>query len=230
MQAIAQWLNFSETTFIGPPQSSNADYAVRIFTLEREMPFAGHPTLGSCHAWLAAHRTPHNSSLIVQESGIGLVGIRRTDGMLAFRAPVFVRDGAVEESKILELSEVLGISREEILDARWGDNGPGWIMLLLGSAVRVKSLKPRGSHGSRVDVGVVGPYEPGMESAFEVRARSEAPMKSVGEITPSATQHCEGCAIDMAGVLPPREDSVKPESARKITQPAVRFSPTPRRA
>jgi len=170
MQTTARWLNFSETTFIGPPTSPQADYAVRIFTLERELPFAGHPTLGTCHAWLVNGGKPKVADCIIQESAIGQVQLRRSAGRLAFQAPPLLRGGPVEEATIRELIDVLGVERHEVIDANWGDNGPGWVMLLLPSAERVQALKPKASHPTKVDVGVIGPWAPGNETAFELRA------------------------------------------------------------
>lgn len=170
MQAIARWLNFSETTFVGPATSRDADYSVRIFTLERELPFAGHPTLGSCHAWLGNGGRPKLTDRIIQESAIGLVPICRAGDRLAFQAPPLLRSGPVDEPRILELVEVLGLKRSEVVDASWGDNGPGWVMLLIASDERVRALKPKASHSNRVDVGVVAACPAGGEAAFELRA------------------------------------------------------------
>ena|SRR2546425_3233812 len=86
MQQLTRWFNLSETAFLLPPTQAQADYRVRIFTLDREMPFAGHPTLGSCHAWLSQHGAPRNAGHIVQECGAGLVQIRQEHGRLAFAA------------------------------------------------------------------------------------------------------------------------------------------------
>lgn len=126
MQRIAQWLNLSETAFLLPPTDEKADYRVRIFTLEREMPFAGHPTLGSCHAWLACGGKPRSDVEIVQECGAGLVPIRRGEAHLAFAAPPLIRSGRVDEAKVREIAEFLGIDRSRIVEAHWADNGPGW--------------------------------------------------------------------------------------------------------
>ena len=170
MQQITRWLNLSETTFLLPPRDPAADYRVRIFTLEREMPFAGHPTLGSCHAWLGGGGQPRHASRVIQECGAGLVPIRRSDTMLAFRAPPLIRKGAVDESKILEVADFLRIHRSQIVDAQWADNGPGWIVVLLDSATAVLDLEPLRSYPARLDLGVVGPYPVGSPFAFELRA------------------------------------------------------------
>jgi PhzF family phenazine biosynthesis protein len=170
MQQITRWLNLSETTFLLPPRDPAADYRVRIFTLEREMPFAGHPTLGSCHAWLSAGGQPHRASEVIQECGAGLVPIRRGETTLAFCAPPLIRGGAVDESKILEVADFLRIHRSQIVDAQWADNGPGWIVVLLASATAVLDLKPLRDYPARLDLGVVGPYPMDSSFAFELRA------------------------------------------------------------
>jgi PhzF family phenazine biosynthesis protein len=173
MQQIARWLNLSETTFLLPPTSPEADYRVRIFTLARELPFAGHPTLGSCHAWLAAGGRPRHPDRIVQECGAGLVPVRRTHTGLAFAAPPLVRSGPVDETLLQDAAAVLGIDRSQIVDAQWVDNGPGWMGVLLGSASDVLALEPdfsRSTRGGSLEIGVIGPCPPGSECAFEVRA------------------------------------------------------------
>jgi PhzF family phenazine biosynthesis protein len=172
MQNITRWMNHSETTFLLPPSNNEADYRVRIFTLDREMPFAGHPTLGSCHAWLESGGKAHNESEIIQECGVGLVRIRRRDEQLAFAAPELIRDGPVEESKLEQLASVLQIHRDQIVDAKWADNGPGWIAILMESAQAVLDVQAIGHHNSRLDIGIVGPYPDGSPASFELRALS----------------------------------------------------------
>jgi PhzF family phenazine biosynthesis protein len=167
MQQVASWTNLSETTFVLPPTESGADYRARIFTPVAELPFAGHPTLGTCHAWLAAGGVPQRPDVIVQECRAGLITLRRSEPGLAFAAPPLVRTGPVEESLVDHVASVLGIGREEIVDAEWADNGPGWVAVLLGSADAVLALRPGFVD---LDVGVVGPYPPGSSAAFEVRA------------------------------------------------------------
>jgi PhzF family phenazine biosynthesis protein len=170
MQAITRWMNLSETTFLLPPSTEDADYRVRIFTLQREMPFAGHPTLGSCHAWLKAGGRPKNGDEIAQECGAGLIPLRRTNGVLAFAAPPLIRTGSVDESKLEEIAQALRIPRTAIVDAEWADNGPGWIAVLLESAEAVLKLEPARDHPTRLDIGVVGLYPPGGAAAIELRA------------------------------------------------------------
>jgi len=165
MQRLAHWTNLSETTFVLPPASPAADYRVRIFTPTLELPFAGHPTLGTCHAWLDAGGTPRGDT-IVQECAAGLIPVRRTEAGLAFAAPPLVRSGPVEEGLVAHIAALLGIAREEIADAQWADNGPGWVAVLLADAQAVLRLRPGPVD---LDIGVVGRHPPGAECAFEVR-------------------------------------------------------------
>lgn len=170
MQQIARWLNLSETTFLLPPTSPDADYRVRIFTLERELPFAGHPTLGSCHAWLTAGGRPHASGQVVQECGVGLVTVRRDGARLAFAAPPLIRSGPVDEADLAAAAQILRIARDDIQAAQWIDNGPGWMGVMLRSAEAVLALEPARVHDRRVELGVVGPHAPGTPAAYEIRA------------------------------------------------------------
>jgi PhzF family phenazine biosynthesis protein len=170
MQQIARWINLSETTFLCSPTRTGADYRVRIFTPARELPFAGHPTLGTCHAWLTAGGGVQGSGEVIQECGAGLIRIRRTDAALAFAAPPLIRSGPVDESKLDEIARFLRIGRSQIVDANWADNGPGWIVVLLASAEAVLGVEPAREHSTPLDVGVVGPYPAGSPAAFELRA------------------------------------------------------------
>ncbi len=170
LQRITRWLNLSETTFLLPPTDARADYRVRIFTLERELPFAGHPTLGSCHAWLDAGGVPRDPNRIVQECGAGLVSVRRDAGGLAFAAPKLLRSGPVDPALVAEIAAVLRIDVADIVEARWADNGPGWVALLLRSAAAVLAVEPARHHDRRWDLGLVGPHAAGGDAAFEVRA------------------------------------------------------------
>jgi PhzF family phenazine biosynthesis protein len=168
MQRFANWTNLSETTFVLPPQAAGADYRVRIFTGARELPFAGHPTLGTCHAWLEAGGTPRRAGEIVQECPAGLVTVRQSDSGLAFAAPPRLREGPVDEPLARRIAGVLRISRSDIVDLQWADNGPGWVAVLLASADAVLALRP-GDVGD-LDVGVAGLYPAGSPAALEVRA------------------------------------------------------------
>jgi PhzF family phenazine biosynthesis protein len=167
MQRFAHWTNLSETTFVLEPTMPEADYRVRIFTPVAELPFAGHPTLGTCHAWLAAGGAPQRDGVVVQECGAGPIQIRQTGDGLAFAAPPLVRSGPVEEPLVQHVAAALGIERAAIVDAEWADNGPGWVAVLLAGADDVLALRPGVVD---LDVGVVGPYPPGSPQAFEVRA------------------------------------------------------------
>jgi PhzF family phenazine biosynthesis protein len=167
MQRVANWTNLSETTFVLPPGDPAADYRVRIFTPVAELPFAGHPTLGTCRAWLSSGGTPKRDGVVVQECAAGLVDVRTSDSGLAFAAPPLIRSGPVEEELVQRLATMLGIERSAIQDAQWADNGPGWVAALLDSADAVLALQPR---TVELDVGVVGPYPGGSPAAFEVRA------------------------------------------------------------
>ena len=167
MQRFARWMNLSETTFVLPPSSAGADYRVRIFTPSVELPFAGHPTLGTCHAWLGAGGTPQRPDVIVQECAAGLIPVRRTADGLAFAAPPLLRSGPVDESLAEHIAALLGLRRAEIVDLEWADNGPGWVAVLLASADAVLAVRPGVVD---LDVGVAGPYPAGSPEAFEVRA------------------------------------------------------------
>jgi PhzF family phenazine biosynthesis protein len=177
MERFTAWTNLSECTFVLPPTQSSADYRVRIFTgatptaarqaIASELPFAGHPTLGTCHAWLVSGGQPHDERRIIQECGAGLVPIRRTPVGLAFAAPPLLHSGPVDESLLAHIADVLRLRRGEITDAAWADNGPGWVAVLLSSAEAVLALQPGFVD---LDLGVVGPHRPGAETAFELRA------------------------------------------------------------
>ena len=167
MQRVARWINVSETTFLLPPSSPDADYQVRIFTPTEELPFAGHPTLGTCHAWLAAGGSPRQADHVVQECKAGLVQVRRTEEGFAFAAPPLIRSGEVEDELVDHLASVLNIDRGEIQDTQWVDNGPGWVAVLLASADAVLALRPGVVD---LDLGAVGPYPEGSPCALEVRA------------------------------------------------------------
>ncbi|WP_447742597.1 PhzF family phenazine biosynthesis protein [Variovorax boronicumulans] len=171
MQQLTRWFNLSETAFVFAPTHPEADYRVRIFTLDREMPFAGHPTLGSCHAWLSGQDAPkQQATVITQECGAGLVQIRRDQGRLAFAAPPLIRSGAPTPAELDDARRLLGIEADDIQDAAWIDNGPGWLGIRLASADKVLSLEPARRWPTRIDVGVVGPHAEGGDAAFEVRA------------------------------------------------------------
>ena len=167
MQAFANWTNLSETTFLLPPTQAGADYRVRIFTPTQELPFAGHPTLGSCHAYLSTVSSTVDPSVrVVQECGGGLVPVRRS-GRLAFAAPPLRRSGAVESEILDRVVEACGIERSAVVDSAWADNGPGWVAVRLATVEEVLAIRPRYAD---LDIGVVARYPPGGPVAVEVRA------------------------------------------------------------
>jgi PhzF family phenazine biosynthesis protein len=167
MQRFANWTNLSETTFLLPTTHPDADYRVRIFTASHEMPFAGHPTLGSCHAWLRSGVTPKSKQEVVQECGVGLVRIRISGDTLAFAAPPLIKSGPVDESTRQQLADTLNLTSADIVAAEWIDNGPGWVGVMLADADAVLATQPK-AH-SKHKIGVVGAYPEGSEMAFEVR-------------------------------------------------------------
>jgi PhzF family phenazine biosynthesis protein len=167
MQQFANWMNLSETTFLLPPQDSAADYRVRIFTPSQELPFAGHPTLGTAHAWLEAGGRPRTAGLVVQECGAGLVRVGLDDSRLCFEAPPVLRSGPVPEELARQIAGVLRIGRDEIVDLAYADNGPGWIAVLLASAEAVLAVQPG---PTELDLGIAGPHPAGGPADFEVRA------------------------------------------------------------
>jgi len=170
MQRITRWLNLSETTFLLPPTNPEADYRVRIFTLARELPFAGHPTLGTAHAWVAAGGRPKTPGRIVQECGAGLVTVRQTREGYAFAAPPLIRSGAPSAEEIAQAVAVLRIDPAAVVDAAWVDNGPGWLGLMLTSAEAVLAVRPDVAPGRHVDIGLIGAHAPGGDAAWEIRA------------------------------------------------------------
>jgi len=170
MGALARWTNLSETTFLLPPMDAGADYRVRIFTPARELPFAGHPTLGSCHAWLGAGGKPRTPGVVVQECGAGLVKVRCDGPRLEFAAPPVTRTGALEPGVLAQITKALGLRPPDIRHHQWVDNGPGWCAVMLGSARQVLALEPDWAALSPLNLGVVGPHDAGHDAAFEVRA------------------------------------------------------------
>ena len=213
MRAFARWTNLSETTFLLTPTDPGADYRLRIFTPGTELPFAGHPTIGSAHAWLEAGGAPASPDRIVQECGAGLVTLRRGE-RLAFAAPPLVRSGPVAPSDVEAVVGPLGLTVDDVVDAAWVDNGPGWLGLLLRDAEQVLALRPDFS-SLHEDVGVVGPRTGG-DTACEVRAFchpdsgiTEDPVTGslnaglamwlAGTVLPSSYVAAQGTAIGRAG-------------------------------
>jgi PhzF family phenazine biosynthesis protein len=172
MANFAKWTNLSETTFLLEPTTPEADYRLRIFTPASELPFAGHPTLGTCHAWLTNGGRPRGD-VIVQECGVGLVSVRRHGGRLAFAAPELLRSDPLDEALLSRIAKGLRIERSAILDAQWADNGPGWVAVQLGSRAEVLALDPDYAALDDLKLGVVGAWDAvqdGTEAQFEVRA------------------------------------------------------------
>jgi PhzF family phenazine biosynthesis protein len=170
MAALARWTNLSETTFLLPPTDAGADYYVRIFTPGGELPFAGHPTLGSCHAWLAAGGKPRKPDVVVQQCGVGLVRVRYDGPRLEFAAPPLRRTGELEPNVLTKIAKALALSPSDIVHHQWVDNGPGWCAVMLASARQVQSLKPDWALLDPLKLGVVGPHDTGHDADFEVRA------------------------------------------------------------
>lgn len=173
MRRFAAWTNLSETTFVLPPTDPAADYRLRIFTPAEELPFAGHPTLGSTHAWLAAGGTPRGAGTdgdVVQECAVGRVRIRRDGDRLAFAAPPTIRSGPVEAATLDRLVSGLRISPDQVVDSHWVDNGPGWVGVLLRDAAAVRALDPDAVALGDLKVGVAGIEPAGGPTQLEVRA------------------------------------------------------------
>jgi PhzF family phenazine biosynthesis protein len=167
MQRFARWTNLAETTFVLPPTRPGADYRVRIFTPVLELPFAGHPTLGTCHAWLEAGGEAAQPAEFVQECGAGLIRIRREGEQLAFEAPPLVRSGPASEEDEAKVAAALVLDPAEMVAVEWVDNGPGWLAVLLASVERLLELRPGPLD---FDLGAVAMYPPGSPVAIELRA------------------------------------------------------------
>lgn len=203
MAAFARWTNLSETTFLLAPTDPTADYRVRIFTPTGELPFAGHPTLGSCHAWLGAGGTPKSTAAVVQECGVGLVRVRRDGARLAFAAPPLRRLGPVDARTLNEIAACLRVAPSAIRAAQWADNGPGWVAVLLGSRAELLAIEPDHAALTPHKIGVVAPCPAGHEAQFELRAfiggsgPNEDPV--TGSLNASVAQWLIG-----AGLAPPR--------------------------
>jgi PhzF family phenazine biosynthesis protein len=170
MLRLTQWLGFSECTFLLPPTDPAADYRVRIFYPAGELPFAGHPTLGSCHAWLAAGGVPRSEGAIVQECGVGLVEVRSEGDLLSFKAPPLVRTGPLDEAELAEALRVSGADRDAVVEAVHVANGPRWQLLRLKSAQDVLAADPAVKAPVGTDIGLAGPHEPGGDVDWELRA------------------------------------------------------------
>jgi PhzF family phenazine biosynthesis protein len=202
MQQFANWTNFSETSFVLRPEGATADYRVRIFTPTTELPFAGHPTIGTCHAWLAHGGVPKEPDLVVQECGVGPIAIRRTGGnRLAFAAPPILRGGRPDDATMDNLVDALGITSGVIVDSAWIDNGPGWLGVLLDSAEAVLALE---IPDTDLKIGVIGAYPRGSSAAYEVRAFFPSGGRTIEDpVTGSLNASAAQWLIGSGRVTPP---------------------------
>ncbi|NUZ04176.1 PhzF family phenazine biosynthesis protein [Piscinibacter koreensis] len=205
MQAFARWMNLSETAFLLAPTTPGADYRVRIFTTSRELPFAGHPTLGSCHAWLAAGGRVRGED-VVQECGVGLVRIRRGAGRLAFAAPPLRRSGPVDAGLLARIARALRVAPGAIKASQWVDNGPGWVAVMLGSREELLNLVPDPALLAGLELGVVAPWPEGGHAGtphFELRAFLTTPGVVEDPVTGSLNASVAQWLIG-ARIAPPR--------------------------
>ncbi len=204
MQQFTDWTNLSEATFVLPPTHPEADYRLRIFCPGTELPFAGHPTLGSCHAWLEAGGTPRGEH-VVQECGAGLVRVRREGDRLAFAAPPLRRGGPLDESDVERLVRGLRLTRADIVAHAWCDNGPPWQSLLLRSAEQVLRLEPDRQRLAGAFIGVAAPHPPGHAAAdYEVRAFFPGGPGLVEDPVTGSLNAALGQWLIPAGLAPPR--------------------------
>jgi len=191
MARFARWTNLSETTFLLPPTREGADYRLRIFTPGGELPFAGHPTIGSAHAWLEAGGEPASAAEVAQECGAGLVRLRRDPvraSRLAFAAPPLLRSGPVSAQHRTAIARALRIGEDDIVDASWVDNGPGWVAVLLEDAAAVLAVRPDYSAFGDLEIGLVGPHRKvgvvgahGDDAGADIEVRAFVPTMGIGE-------------------------------------------------
>jgi PhzF family phenazine biosynthesis protein len=207
MAAFARWTNLSETTFLLPPTVAEADYRVRIFTPISELPFAGHPTLGSCHAWLEAAGRPKKPGVVVQESAVGLVHIRQTDKKLAFAAPPLTRR-ALTSPELELVQQALGVGGEHIVAAQFLDNGAKWWSVLLDSTETVLSIEPDYEVLKRTQyfVGVAAVYE--TQETTNLIARSSQEAKAFSTHAANAAPLGLNADIEVRAFVPFGEDPV----------------------
>lgn len=206
MQQFARWTNLSETTFVLPPTQQGADYRLRIFTPGGELPFAGHPTLGTCHVWLATGGKPGRRDVIVQECKQGLVTLRRDGPRLAFAAPELKRS-APSPAVLAQVASALGLKAQAIVAAQMLDNGPVWMGVLLSDPAAVLALEPDHAvlRSLGAKVGVAAPYAdaPEGEPALEVRVFADPVGIPEDPVTGSLNASLAQWLID-AGHMPPR--------------------------
>jgi predicted PhzF superfamily epimerase YddE/YHI9 len=198
MQRIARWTNLSETTFVLPPTADAADYRMRVFTPANELPFAGHPTLGTCHAWLEETGGSADGGL-VQQGESGLIRLKPTSDGLALAAPPLSREGRPDEADIAAAAAQLGIAREDVLDAAWADNGPPWLAMRLRDAGAVLAVRP--GDGPRY-LGLVGPYPPGGPGHVEVRCFFPVRGRSVEDPVTGSLNAAIAPWLRATGVVP----------------------------
>ena len=207
MLALTRWLGFSETTFLLPPIDPGADYRVRIFYPAGELPFAGHPTLGTCRAWLAAGGKPRRDGVVVQECGVGLVEVRVEGEQLAFRAPPMTRTGPLDEADLAEALRVSGVAREAVVEAVHVANGPQWRLLRLRSAADVLAAQPAAHAPVGTDIGLAGPHAPGGAANWELRAFFANGLGEVredpvtGSFNAGVAIHLFGCGLAASGYV-----------------------------
>ena len=193
MQRFTDWTNLSEATFVLPPEHPEADYRLRIFCPGRELPFAGHPTLGSCHAWLQAGGKPRGPE-VVQECGVGLVRLRRDGGRLAFAAPPLRRSGPLEDAELARIAQGLGLAHGDIVAHAWCDNGPHWRGLMLRSAQQVLALRPDAVALAGMEIGVVAP--------LHVDPMLTTPQGGLRALGRTVGAHDSECAFEVRAFFP----------------------------
>ena len=198
MQAFTNWLGFSETTFLLPPTEPQADYRVRIFYPGGELPFAGHPTLGSCHSWLAAGGKPAREGTVIQECGIGLVEVRETGDLLAFKAPELLKHEPLTDEERAAAIAFTGIDESALIEAVHVVNGPKWQLLRLKTAEDVLAAQPASKAPLGTDVGVAGPHKAGFERDWELRAFFADTFENLNE-DPVTGSFNAGVAIHLFG-------------------------------
>ncbi len=204
MAAFARWTNLSETTFLLPPTDAAADYRVRIFTPGGELPFAGHPTLGSCWAWLAAGGVPKRAGTVVQECGVGLVRVRQRGGRLSFAAPPLRRTGPLDAELLQRIVKAIGVEPADVLHHQWVDNGPGWCALMLRSAAAVLAVRVDGGLLGDVKLGLVGAHPVGSECDFELRALYPVPAGLIEDPVTGSLNASVAQWLISAGLAPAR--------------------------
>ena len=224
MAAFARWTNLSETTFLLQPMTAEADYRVRIFTPSGELPFAGYPTLGSCHVWLTNGGRPKGED-IIQECDAGLIRICRINGRLAFAAPELVRKGPIDPALRIRVSAGLRLQEDDILDAQWVDNGPGWLALLLKSREAVLAVRPDFAAISGIRVGIVAACDGKGEANpadFEVRAFTAAGFEDpvTGSLNAGIAQWLIGCGIAPPSYVAAQGTAVGRKGRLHVTQDA----------